>query len=113
MICKKTEYLCPIYLGFERDDAELSNESILDLLEFPEAPQELLANPVFKNLCSLSENPVVENFLATNDEVLEYIENSTFKSLLMEKREADKAGAKEELMQRWEADILPYVRCRQ
>lgn len=96
-------------LGVEWEDAELSREGMLDLLEFPEALQELMANPVIN---ALGANKNTAQMVGSDVDLQECIENPTFKALYVEKREAEKAGTVEELLQRWEADILPY-RCRE
>lgn len=96
-------------VGEEWDDAELSREGLLDLLEFPEELQELMANPIIRAIGDKS----VAKAIGFDVDLQKFIVNPTFKALYIEKREAEMAGTVEELLQRWKADILPYIRCRE
>lgn len=96
-------------VGEEWEDAKLSREGLLDLLEFPEALQELMADPAIRAIGDKSAAKAI----GFDVDLQKFIRNPTFKALYIEKREAEIAGTVEELMQRWEADILPYIRCRE
>lgn len=96
-------------LGAEWDDIKLYREGIWDLLKFPKELLEVMANPVAQ---AIGANENAAEMIGPDVDLREFIGNPTFKALYIEKREAEMAGTVEELLQRWEADILPYIRCR-
>lgn len=73
-------------LGTCWENAELLNEAVQDLLEFPDDMLKMVPNP--------AAHPIA-------------------KALNAKKEAAETAGTEEELFRQWESEVLPYIRCRE